>query len=479
MGAIWVGRHEELDVDVAIKFIAEGRADDSMGHTRFKREAKAAAKLKSPYVAQIHDYGVDEGRAYIAMELLEGLDLEQLLRRRKRMGLNSLVQIATQIGRGLSVAHETGIVHRDLKPANLFLTRSGDETVVKIVDFGIARHVDQQLVEGERTSTDTLVGSPQYMSPEQTRGSKVDHRSDLWSFACVLYEAMVSRPPFLRPHLGDLIAAICGDPIAPPSAFLDQIGPEIDAFFAKALSRQRADRYQSAKLMVTAFSAAVAEQAARDGGTLELGSPIASSLAAPSGDAADRDDATAELLGGSLQDLLVESLAEVGPAGEGMRERHDQQTEATVESALPPAITSPGAALSSSVGDEPAGVQGPIRGRTWFIVAAVAVLGVAAFMLRAGETRVSEVGAASQPTAAPTETAAAPATPPAASRILAEPTPTSQASVTSSAAASAIVPRRAPPVAAAAPRVPVTAQPESTHSPPPARDPIFGLEHGQ
>jgi serine/threonine-protein kinase len=264
MGSVWVARHLQLDAPVAIKFMDPTYARSPEARGRFEREARACARVKSPNIIQVHDYGVEGDVPYIAMELLEGEDLGARLRR-GRLALAEAAPLALQIGRGLRTAHEAGIVHRDLKPANIFLSRHQDEDVVKVLDFGIAKSLGEVQV-GESTTTGTVIGSPHYMSPEQVRAFKyVDHRTDLWSFGVILFRCVTGRLPFPAEQMSAVLVAICTDPIPAPSQIAPDLGPEVDAFFAHALARDPAQRFQSAKEMAEAFAALEGVPASRVG----------------------------------------------------------------------------------------------------------------------------------------------------------------------------------------------------------------------
>src|SRR6185503_490819 len=170
--------HLQLDTQVALKFIAP-LAEGGDTRPRFEREARAAAQLRSPHVVQILDHGVDGDQPYIAMELLEGEDLGERLRKENRISLQAAAIIFTQAAKALRRAHDAGIIHRDLKPSNVFLARFDEDEVVKLLDFGVAK--DLGVSTGGFTQTGVIFGSPAYMSPEQARGARVlDHRSDLW-----------------------------------------------------------------------------------------------------------------------------------------------------------------------------------------------------------------------------------------------------------------------------------------------------------
>jgi serine/threonine-protein kinase len=253
MGSVWVGHHLQLDVPIAVKFMDAGVAASPDQRMRFEREAKAAAKLKSPHIIQVHDYGVEEGTPYIVMELLDGEDLDTRLRRAGRLSLPAASAITTQIAKALRSAHEAGIVHRDLKPANIFLCRHQDEEIVKVLDFGIAKATGEA---GPGTATGIVMGSVHYMSPEQTRASKdLDGRSDLWSLGVVLYRCVTGCLPFIGDQVSQVLVAINVDPIALPSQIARNLGPDVDQFFARALARDPAHRFQSAREFADAFAA--------------------------------------------------------------------------------------------------------------------------------------------------------------------------------------------------------------------------------
>lgn len=254
MGSVWIARHQLLDTDVAVKFMEKTIAENESARQRFEREAKAAVLIKSPHVVQVLDYGIEEGAPYIAMELLDGEDLDHRLERGGPLDLEKCYRILEQLGKALRRAHELGIVHRDLKPGNIFLSKHGDEEMVKVLDFGIAKDTT---ITGSATATSTgaLLGSPSYMSPEQIRETKlVDHRSDLWSVGVILYEMLTGRLPFDESeNIGKLLVSICTDSVLPPSELVPALSGEVDRFFEKALSRDMKTRFQSMTEMVEAF----------------------------------------------------------------------------------------------------------------------------------------------------------------------------------------------------------------------------------
>jgi serine/threonine-protein kinase len=258
MGCVWVAKHLGLETRVAVKFMAEEIASEPASRGRFEREAKAAARLTSPHVVRVTDYGVEDGSRFMVMELLRGEALEARLRRQGRLAPAEAAVIVREVAMGLGDAHAHGIVHRDLKPANVFIARAGAAQVVKLLDFGIAKEINKQLVRDDDTQSGTLLGSPMHMSPEQTRGGDVDARSDLWSLGVVAFRALTGTRPFVGKSLADVIAKICFDPIPAPSEVAPELGTTFDAFFVRALARDPARRFQSAEELAQAFDEACA-----------------------------------------------------------------------------------------------------------------------------------------------------------------------------------------------------------------------------
>lgn len=257
MGSVWAARHAQLDMPVALKFI-DPVADAPEARARFEREARAAGQLRSPHVVQILDHGIDGDRPYIAMELLEGEDLGERLRREGRLSVAAAARILTQAAKALRRAHEAGIIHRDLKPSNIFLARFDDDEVVKLLDFGVAKlHVSGAIEGGNQfTQTGVVFGSPSYMSPEQARGVRVlDHRSDLWSLAVILFRAITGVKPFSASSIGDLVIKLCIDPLPVPSSIAPDLPRGVDAFFARAFERDPEKRFATAVEMAAAFEA--------------------------------------------------------------------------------------------------------------------------------------------------------------------------------------------------------------------------------
>ncbi|WP_257792729.1 MULTISPECIES: serine/threonine-protein kinase [Sorangium] len=255
MGSVWVADHLSLGSQVAVKFMAPEIAHSAGFAERFRREAMTVAQLKSPHVAQVFDQGVTEaGVPYIVMELLDGEDLKSRIHRLGPMSLHELACVVRHVARALGRAHQLGIVHRDIKPENIFLTALEDEgeLFVKVLDFGVAKQpvsCDQGM-----TSTGSSFGTPLYMSPEQLLSAKhVDSRADLWALGVVGYYAITGRVPFAGETLGALSVAIHAGVFPLPSVMRRDVPHAFDAWVTKALQRDPAARFGSAREMAGAL----------------------------------------------------------------------------------------------------------------------------------------------------------------------------------------------------------------------------------
>ena len=251
MGEVYRAHDDHLDRDVAIKVLPEELADDEERLARFQREARAAAALDHPNILAVHELGIHDGRPFMVTELLEGRTVRQAIDAGELTN-RQVIDISTQVAKGLAAAHDKGIVHRDLKPSNLFITSDG---TAKILDFGLARVATVEVPDddGEAateellTSVGTVVGTAGYMSPEQVRGRVVDHRSDIFSLGVVIYEMLTGLSPFRRVTAADTVSAVLAEDPPPASETTSTVTPAFDGVVRRCLQKNPEDRFQSAR----------------------------------------------------------------------------------------------------------------------------------------------------------------------------------------------------------------------------------------
>lgn len=248
MAEVYLAHDTRLGRTVAVKTLRADLARDPSFQARFRREAQSAASLNHPAIVAVYDTGEDyiDGVSipYIVMEYVDGSTLRELLHSGRKLLPERTLEMTIGILQALEYSHRAGIVHRDIKPANVMLTRNGQ---VKVMDFGIARAMGDSGMT--MTQTSAVIGTAQYLSPEQAKGEQVDARSDLYSSGCLLYELLTVRPPFV----GDSPVAVAYQHVReepqPPSVFDPEITPEMDAIVLKALVKDPNYRYQSADEM--------------------------------------------------------------------------------------------------------------------------------------------------------------------------------------------------------------------------------------
>jgi serine/threonine-protein kinase len=266
MGAVFEATQVDTGRRVAVKVISTGDlAKTAEIRARFAREATAVAALDTRNIVQVLESGTDakSGLPFMAMELLTGADLQVVLERLGALPEQLGLRIVAQACIGLQRAHEAGVVHRDVKPANLFLANApirtrGTEIVVKLLDFGIAKVKMDELGNTAQglTRTGNMLGTPLFMSPEQAKGLKsIDGRTDVWSLGAVLYQCLSGAPPHEEETVGQLILAICSEPVRPVQEIAPWVSPETAAIVHRALRIDPADRYQSAAELLTDIGA--------------------------------------------------------------------------------------------------------------------------------------------------------------------------------------------------------------------------------
>ncbi|MEO6975960.1 MAG: serine/threonine-protein kinase [Gallionella sp.] len=242
MGVVYKAKDPLIDRVVAIKTINLSLAMDEKEEYegRFYQEAKAAGRLNHPNIVTIYDVGKSGDVAYIAMELLEGRELRDIMNDGALLPVDQVLNIVAQVAQGLAYAHEHEIVHRDVKPSNIMVIRDGH---VKITDFGIARMASSSV----RTQTGMVLGSPKYMSPEQVMGKSIDQRSDIFSLGVMLYEMLTGKAPFDGENVNAIMYQTLNAVIAPPNTVNPAIPEMVNFILAKALAKKVVDRYQNAK----------------------------------------------------------------------------------------------------------------------------------------------------------------------------------------------------------------------------------------
>jgi tRNA A-37 threonylcarbamoyl transferase component Bud32 len=273
MGSVYEATQTRLDKRVAIKVMSRDLAGNPEALLRFRREAQVTSQLGHPNIVHVFDFGTTpEGAPFMAMELLEGEDLETRLQRVRRLPPITVASIVKQVASALSATHARGIVHRDLKPANVFLLNlEGSPDFVKVVDFGISK---VRSTTGRLTRPAMLMGSPQFMSPEQASGQvdAIDHRTDQWALACIAFEALTGRAAFV----GDDVAALLYQVIHSPPPSLTAVAPDLpgpmEVVLTRALAKSPDQRHENVGAFAAAFERAVkasgyrtkAEAAVRD-----------------------------------------------------------------------------------------------------------------------------------------------------------------------------------------------------------------------
>jgi serine/threonine-protein kinase len=255
MAEVHIGHDTRLGRTVAVKMLRPDLARDPTFQVRFRREAHSAASLNHPAVVAVYDTGEDQFAGnpvpYIVMEYVEGSTLPDLLASGSKLVPERALEIVDGVLAALAYSHQQGIVHRDIKPANVMLTKAGE---VKVMDFGIARAMDD--MGATMTQTSAVIGTAQYLSPEQARGQQVDARSDLYSTGCLLYELLTGRPPFVGDSPVSVAYQHVREEPVPPSRIDPDLTPAVDAVVLRALAKDREQRYQSADEMRRDIAAA-------------------------------------------------------------------------------------------------------------------------------------------------------------------------------------------------------------------------------
>jgi serine/threonine protein kinase len=265
MSVVYQAVDVELDQVVAIKVVSPERQLDDQVMQRLKREAQAACDLDQENIVTVREFGLDaSGHAYLVMDFVAGESLSHRIAQRQKLPAREVIQIATDVCRGLSYAHQHGVVHRDIKSGNIMICQRADgKELAKIVDFGLAKSLFDKSENQDLTKSGEIFGSPFYMSPEQCRGRKVDSRSDIYSLGCVMYEALTGFPPFKGESCLDTLIKHLNEKPAPIGRIKG--GQHLEAVVLHALEKLPESRYQSADELATdlAFELPLAQLAGR------------------------------------------------------------------------------------------------------------------------------------------------------------------------------------------------------------------------
>ena len=246
MGTVYAAENIRLGRPVAIKVLVRSASDPS-GEKRFLKEARATGSISHPNICQIYDLGTTNGSPYIVMEKLVGETLSARIAREKKLPIGEACAMIAGVADGLGAAHEHNIVHRDVKPDNVFLAKVGGDVVVKLVDFGIAKNIRPSGTMDTLTQVGTVVGTPDYMAPEQAAGKRdLDARVDIYACGVMLYEMLTGVRPFVAKNTHTLLDLILKSAPAPPRAHREEIPTELERVILVAMRKERTDRYASA-----------------------------------------------------------------------------------------------------------------------------------------------------------------------------------------------------------------------------------------
>ena len=300
MATVYWAYQASLDRHVAVKVLHPQLTVDPVLVERFLREARTAARLNHPNIITIHDVGEADGTYYIAMRLVTGETLQDLVRRNGALPTDRVVAILQQLISALAYAHRQGVVHRDVKPSNVMLEQADRAT---LMDFGIVRAAE----ESRLTRTGTIVGTPEYMSPEQAEGGQVDHRTDIYSLGVISYEMLTGQVPFSGTTPLAVLHKVVYEPPPALSTLVSAISPELEGFVQCALAKKAEDRYQSASEMGAALerAAALSEPSARGSAAISY-----------------REEAAPKLMVGQVQQKEESELAATVSAAKSVTQVH-------------------------------------------------------------------------------------------------------------------------------------------------------------
>lgn len=257
MSAVYEAVQLRLNQRVAVKVMARELASNAEALARFRREAEITSRLRHPHLVTVTDFGTaPAGQPFLVMEYLEGIDLDQRIRARGRLPLSMVVHVTKQVAAALAAAHEQGVVHRDLKPANVFLVAlPGEADFAKVLDFGISK---VRAASTQLTKASAIIGTPNYMAPEQATGmlDEIDHRTDQWALACIVWEMLTGRAPFASDDISAVFYQVIHLEPAPLAKKAPEVPPGVEAVLRRALSKSSVERFPSIREFAAALETA-------------------------------------------------------------------------------------------------------------------------------------------------------------------------------------------------------------------------------
>ncbi len=309
-GVVYEAEHLEVGHRVAIKVVHAAYVDREDMLLRFRREARISGSIREKHIAQVYDVGhLDSGAPYIVMELLEGRSLATLFYEEPALPIATVLELGRQLLHAIGAAHRAGVLHRDIKPENIMLHQeSTGDVVLKLLDFGIAKRIIPDLAERSITMEGNVVGTPDYMSPEQLRGNDLDERSDIYAAGVVLYEAITGQPPFEAEHLTELFASVLRDEVVPPSRLRQECSEALERIVLRAMSRSRSQRYPNAEAMSRALAQVMKREGHESAGAWRLEPPQAAWV----GKRKEKKEPSATTLEGHVSGIAAAGTAVVG-----------------------------------------------------------------------------------------------------------------------------------------------------------------------
>jgi serine/threonine protein kinase len=401
MAAVYEAENVDIGKRVAIKVLAQELTASSVVVERFLREARAAAAIRSPHICDVYDSGrLEDGRPFLVLELLHGESLYERMTRVRLLDAATTIQVISQVCRGLTKAHAANIVHRDLKPENIFLTKDEEgRLLAKILDFGLAKFyvTNDGEAQGPRLTREGAVfGTPAYMSPEQVRGQgAVDHRADLWALGCIVYECLTGRTVWnTEQGVAMTFAQIANAKLPDPLKYRPGLPPSFVAWFQRALARDIAQRFTSARELAEELSQSFAQ-----------GKPSFSAIHVPSPPPSQKTTSEPEL-------EPMDRLSDLPPSGLAASQGEDKAREGSAASVEIPVVTPPVPSARREAeppvasGPSPAGPK-PSRGSGGRVVLGVALAAVASAGVYAGYRQLGPRPTAPAPSSTATATASA------------------------------------------------------------------------